>query len=78
MIGGSKMKYCNSCKRLLSSDYYKYCPYCGSKFDSVNEFDNEKNYELAKKHYCGNGVKKNYKNAVKYYTKAARNGHPKA
>ena len=76
MIGGMIMKYCINCNKYVYSHFYKFCPYCGARFDSVEEKD--KDYEFAKKYFYGIGVKKNYVTAFDYYSKAARKGLTKA
>ena len=91
--GGSKMKYCKSCKKYFFSDDLKYCTYCGREFESTNRNMTEKPvpknkpkktitvqeaYEWGEKFYYGNGVEKNLVKALIMYLKAAEKGHVEA
>ncbi len=87
------MKYCNSCKKCLSKNDYKFCPYCGSKLESTYRNKPEEPvpnnkpkktitvseaYEWGEKFYYGNGVEKNLVKALIMYIKAAEKGHVEA
>ena len=76
MIGEVTMKYCSNCNKFSASHFIQFCPYCGSRFDTFNNSDNETDadYELAENYFYGKGVNKNYLTALKYYKKAAKKG----
>ena len=76
MIGGIKMKYCSNCKEYVSSYFYKFCPYCGYRFDSADEF--KKNYELGVKYFYGVGVDKDFEKSFYWFMKSAEQGYDKA
>ena len=78
------MKICSKCKKAVSAYYIKYCPFCGSRFDSdhksqkQNTNAGEKEYILAKNYYYGIGGEKNLEEAFAWYLKAAEKGYSDA